>query len=137
MPTLTVDQLTRLADHLSKASTELFNLRGRLTLTKAQQVQIRDEERRLDGLVAVLAATSIHLIADGATFSLVPLEAAIVHAGQTLETIKSVKKAIGIATALVNLTGALLAGQVPAVLKGIEGLQKATATPQRGAVAVA
>jgi hypothetical protein len=126
---LSADELADLANRMTKASIALFALRGSgLLSAKEQDAVYANGERPLDAMADMLRGRAIKLIADGAMLAAEDLKTAMNKAQTTLKKIKQAKDAIKMATALVTLGGAVLAGSPKAILAAVKGVKEVVPT---------
>jgi hypothetical protein len=126
---LNADQMTDLADRLTRISMALFEFRIRHDLDADEEKEIREDgELRLDTLANVLRGRAIAKVIDDTRVKAADLEDALDHAKATLDTIASVKNAMQVVADVVALAGALIRRDPQAIAKAAKPLIAKAAT---------
>jgi hypothetical protein len=122
------NEVFEIADKFSEASAELldFRVRKRDSLSPEEEKELEKCEDRLDKMVVGFRDYGIRLIGAKVGYAVAELKGAIDAARSTIEEVANIKKAIQVATALVDLAVALMSKDPKAILNAASAVQKAT-----------
>jgi len=127
---LTQEEAYEIADSFAQASARIldFRITNRSTLSEDEARDLEKCEDSLDHMVVLFRGYGIRLIAAGAQHAVAELKSAIALGKGAIAKINKIKKAIKIATALVDLAVAVLAKDP----KGIVAAAKSVQTAAKG-----
>ena len=124
MPKLSSDDSYDIADNLALASAAILDYRVRTRrLTQAEREALEHAEDELDHRVVMFRNYGITISGAEAAVAQQRLQGAIDKAKATIAKIRSAKKAIAIAAALITLAGSIGARNADGILAAIKDLQ--------------
>ncbi|WP_022980392.1 hypothetical protein [Ideonella sp. B508-1] len=127
MPTTTnaATEVFDFADKLALISSEVlhYRIRNRPRLTPKERTALEDLEEKLDAATAKARAEGISQIGKLTSAAKASVEEATKNAENVLKRIKRIERALGIATAVLNLALAISAGQLQGVVAAVNGLE--------------
>lgn len=117
-----------IADSFAQASANIldFRFKNRKTLTNKDASDLEKCEDSLDQMVVLFRGYGIRLIADEAENAISELKSAIALGKDTITNVNKIKKAISVATALVNLAISVLAKDPKGIVAAAMSVQTAT-----------
>ena len=118
------------ADQIALISSETlrFRLKNKSTLSKDEKSELEDIEIKLDMATAEVRAKGIESLGTVAKNALIEVKAATKNAEALLRRIKKTERALRIATSVLNLALAAIAGQPQAILIALSTVKDAIAS---------
>lgn len=115
------------ADQLALISSEVlrFRIKNKLTLSQEEKSQLEDIEIKLDKATAKVRAQGIASLGMVTTNARIEVETATKDAEALLRRIKRIERALDIATSVLNLALAAIAGQPQAILTALNTVKDA------------
>jgi len=127
---VTEKEAYEIADSFAQASARVldFRITNRSTLSEDEALYLEKCEDRLDHMVVLFRGYGIRLMAAGAQDAVTELKSAIALGKDAIAKVNKIKKAIKLASALVDLAVAVLAKDP----KGIVAAAKSVQTAAKG-----
>lgn len=127
MPTANSSALFDFADQIALVSGEVlrYRIRNKQTLTDEQKSDLEDVEIELDKATARVRAKGIAALGDQTKAARAKVEDATEAAEAVLRRIRKVERALQVATSVLGLARAAIAGQPQAILTAANGVKDA------------
>jgi len=115
------------ADQVALVSGEVlrYRIKNRPSLTDKKKKDLEDIEIKLDEATARIRAEGIAALGDQTKGAREKVESATRAAGTVLRRIKKVERALQVATSVLGLALAAIAGQPQAILAAVKGVKDA------------
>jgi len=129
MATANPSALFDFADQLALVSSEVlkFRIKNKTILSQEEKSRLEDIEIKLDKATAEVRAKGIASLGAVTENARIEVEAATKNAEALLRRIKRIERALSIATSVLNLALAAIAGQPQAILTALNTVKDAVA----------